>query len=170
MAYPSGHSAYAVALVACAVVLARGGHNLATRFALVTIAIALALGVAASRVYLRVHYLSDVIGGLALGTAIFSLAGIVALVVGALRNNGGPMSNDTLTVVIGAAAAGHLRHRLARARAGARLDVLLARLGAPRGDGPEPVRAGGVRARRIRPRRRDPLVLRRDLGLARSRA
>ena len=42
MAYPSGHSAYAVALVACAVVLARGGHNLATRFALVTIAIALA--------------------------------------------------------------------------------------------------------------------------------
>ena len=47
------------------------------------------LGVAASRVYLRVHYLSDVVGGLALGTGIFSLAGIVALVVGALRNNGG---------------------------------------------------------------------------------
>ena len=45
MAYPSGHSAYAVALVACAVVLARGGHNLATRFALVTIAIALAAAV-----------------------------------------------------------------------------------------------------------------------------
>ena len=88
-AYPSGHSAYAVALVACAVVLARGGHNLATRFALVTIAIVLALGVGASRVYLRVHYLTDVIGGLALGTGIFSLAGIVALVVGALRNNGG---------------------------------------------------------------------------------
>ena len=88
LAYPSGHSAYAVALVACAVVLARGGHNLATRFALVTIAIAIALGVAASRVYLRVHYLSDVIGGLAIGTAIFSSAGIVALVVGALRNNG----------------------------------------------------------------------------------
>ena len=89
LAYPSGHSAYAVALVACAIVLARGGHNLATRFALVTIAIVLALGVAASRVYLRVHYLTDVIGGFALGTAIFSLAGIVALVVGALRNNGG---------------------------------------------------------------------------------
>ena len=47
------------------------------------------VGVAASRVYLRVHYLSDVIGGLAIGTAIFSLAGIVALAVGALRNNGG---------------------------------------------------------------------------------
>ena len=60
-----------------------------TRFALVGIAIALAAAIAASRVYLRVHYLSDVIGGLAIGTAIFSLAGIVALVVGALRHNGG---------------------------------------------------------------------------------
>jgi membrane protein DedA with SNARE-associated domain/membrane-associated phospholipid phosphatase len=89
MAFPSGHSAYAVAFVACAIVLARGGHGLATRFALVGIAIALAVAIAASRVYLRVHYLSDVIGGLAIGTAIYSLAGIVALVVGALRHNGG---------------------------------------------------------------------------------
>ena len=90
MAYPSGHSAYAVALVACAVVLARGGHDLATRFALVTHRDrARASRSPPPRVYLRVHYLSDVIGGLALGTAIFSLAGIVALVVGALRNNGG---------------------------------------------------------------------------------
>ena len=89
LAFPSGHSAYAVALVACAIVLARGGHGLAARFALVTIAIALAVGIAASRVYLRVHYLSDVIGGLAIGTAIFASAGIVALVVGELRQNGG---------------------------------------------------------------------------------
>jgi undecaprenyl-diphosphatase len=88
-AYPSGHSAYAVALVACAVVLARGGHNLATRFAIVGIAIALAVGVGLSRVYLRVHFLSDVIGGVAIAAALFSLAGLVALVVGALRNNGG---------------------------------------------------------------------------------
>ena len=89
MAFPSGHSAYAVALVACAIVLARGGHRLATRFAIVGIAIALAAAVGVSRVYLRVHYLSDVLGGLAIGTAIFALAGIVALVVGALRHNGG---------------------------------------------------------------------------------
>jgi membrane-associated phospholipid phosphatase len=89
MAYPSGHSAYAVALVACAIVLARGGHGLAARFALVGIAMALAVAIGLSRVYLRVHYLSDVVGGFAIGTAIFSLAGIIALVVGALRNNGG---------------------------------------------------------------------------------
>ncbi|MEA2135383.1 MAG: hypothetical protein QOC68_3292 [Solirubrobacteraceae bacterium] len=88
MAFPSGHSAYAVALVACAIVLARGGHRMATRFAIVGIATGLAAAIAVSRVYLRVHYLSDVLGGLAIGAAIFSLAGIVALVVGALRNNG----------------------------------------------------------------------------------
>ena len=89
MAYPSGHSAYAIALVACAIVLARGGHRMATRFAIVGIAIGLAAAIGLSRIYLRVHYLSDVLGGLAIGTAIFSLAGVVALVVGSLRNNEG---------------------------------------------------------------------------------
>jgi membrane protein DedA with SNARE-associated domain len=85
-AYPSGHSAYAVAWVACAVVMARGGHHWAARFAVVTIALAIAAAVGASRIYLRAHYLSDVIGGLALGAAIYALVGAVALVIGALRN------------------------------------------------------------------------------------
>ena len=89
LAYPSGHSAYAVAWVACAVVLARGGHRWATRFALVTIAVAIAAFVGASRIYLRVHYLSDVMGGFALGTAIYALVGVVVLVIGAVRNTGG---------------------------------------------------------------------------------
>ena len=89
LAYPSGHSAYAIGLVACAVVLARGGHRWATRFALVTIAVAIAAAVGVSRIYLRAHYLSDVIGGFALGTAIYALCGVVALVIGAVRNTGG---------------------------------------------------------------------------------
>jgi len=87
LAYPSGHSAYAVAIVACAIVLARGGHRLAARVGIVGIAVSLAAFVGLSRVYLRVHFLSDVLGGLALGTAVFALAGIAALVVGALRHN-----------------------------------------------------------------------------------
>jgi undecaprenyl-diphosphatase len=87
-AYPSGHSAYAVAWVACAVVMARGGHHWATRFAIVVIAVAIAAGVGASRIYLRAHFLSDVLGGLALGTAIYALVGTVALVIGAVRNTG----------------------------------------------------------------------------------
>ena len=89
-AYPSGHSAYAIAWVACAVVLARGGLHWATRFAVVLVAIAIAAAVGVSRIYLRAHYLSDVIGGLALGTAIYALTGTVALVIGAVRNTRNP--------------------------------------------------------------------------------
>jgi membrane protein DedA with SNARE-associated domain/membrane-associated phospholipid phosphatase len=90
MAYPSTHAAYAVAWIACAVVLVRAGGNLATRFAAITAAVALAAVIGLSRVYLRAHYLSDVEGGWGLGAAIFSLAGVVAVVVGWLRQNGRP--------------------------------------------------------------------------------
>jgi undecaprenyl-diphosphatase len=86
LAYPSGHSAYAIAWVACAVVLARGGHHWATRFAIVTIAVIVAAAVGASRIYLRAHFLSDVLGGLALGTAVYALVGSVVLVIGVVRN------------------------------------------------------------------------------------
>jgi membrane protein DedA with SNARE-associated domain/membrane-associated phospholipid phosphatase len=89
-AYPSGHSAYSIAYVACAIVLTRAGHRWATRAALVVIGIAVAAAVAASRVYLRAHFLSDVIGGLALATAIYALVGAVALVIGSVRNTEGP--------------------------------------------------------------------------------
>jgi len=89
LAYPSGHSAYAIAWIACAVVLVRGGHRWSTRVALVTVALAIAAFVGASRIYLRAHYLSDVIGGFALGTAIYSLAGVATIVIGAVRNTGG---------------------------------------------------------------------------------
>jgi undecaprenyl-diphosphatase len=87
MAYPSGHSAYAVAWIACAVALVRGGAGIATRFAVVTVAVVLAALIALTRVYLRAHYLSDVNGGLALATAIFALAGLAAVAVGQLRQN-----------------------------------------------------------------------------------
>jgi membrane-associated phospholipid phosphatase len=90
MAYPSGHAAYAIAWIACAVVLVRGQAGIATRFAVVTAAIVLAVVIAATRVYLRAHYLSDVFGGLGLGTAIFALVGVVVVVVGYLRHNAEP--------------------------------------------------------------------------------
>jgi membrane-associated phospholipid phosphatase len=41
-----------------------------------------------SRVYLGASYLSDAVGGVALGTAIWALAGSVALVVSYVRHNG----------------------------------------------------------------------------------
>jgi undecaprenyl-diphosphatase len=48
----------------------------------------LAAVIGLTRVYLRAHYISDVMGGWGLGAAIFSLAGMAALVVAFLRHNG----------------------------------------------------------------------------------
>jgi membrane protein DedA with SNARE-associated domain len=90
LAYPSGHTAYSVALVACAVVLVRGGLGWAVRFAAVTVAIGVVVAVGVTRVYLRVHYLTDVLGGAALAAALWSLLGTLALVAGHVRHNGGP--------------------------------------------------------------------------------
>jgi membrane protein DedA with SNARE-associated domain/membrane-associated phospholipid phosphatase len=92
LAYPSGHTAYSVAWVACAVVLVRAGGTLATRFAAVTAAVVLAAVIGLTRVYLRAHYLSDVEGGWGLAVAIFALLGVVAVVVGWLRQNDRPQS------------------------------------------------------------------------------
>jgi membrane protein DedA with SNARE-associated domain len=89
-AYPSGHTAYAVALVACATVLVRAGMGWAVRFAAVSVAIALVAVVGLTRVYLRVHHLTDVLGGAALDMALWALVGTLALVAGYVRHNGGP--------------------------------------------------------------------------------
>jgi undecaprenyl-diphosphatase len=83
-AYPSGHAAVSVTFVAIGVLLVR---DLPTRIALLLIGTALAAAIGLSRVYMRVHYLSDVGGGWALGLAAFSLCGAVALVVDYLRQN-----------------------------------------------------------------------------------
>jgi membrane protein DedA with SNARE-associated domain/membrane-associated phospholipid phosphatase len=87
-AYPSGHTAYAVALVACAVVLVRAGAGWAVRFAAVTVAVALAVLVAVTRVYLRVHFVTDVLGGAALAMAVWGLVGTLALIGDHVRHNG----------------------------------------------------------------------------------
>ena len=85
-AYPSGHAALSVTFLAIGIVLAR---RLPTRIALVVVGAVLAAAIGLSRVYMRVHYLSDVTGGWALGLAVFSLCGVVALVVDYLRQNYG---------------------------------------------------------------------------------
>ena len=72
-AFPSGHSAYAVTWVACATVLVRAGVGWATRIAAVTVAVVIVAVVGVTRVYLRAHFLTDVLGGIALSVAIWSL-------------------------------------------------------------------------------------------------
>jgi membrane protein DedA with SNARE-associated domain/membrane-associated phospholipid phosphatase len=94
--YPSGHAAYATVWVAAAVVVARVIPGIASRAALMGGALALAVAIGLSRVYLRVHYWSDVAGGWGLGAAVFGLCAAVALVVAYLRHNGAarPVDRD----------------------------------------------------------------------------
>jgi undecaprenyl-diphosphatase len=86
--YPSGHAAYAFAWVAIAVVLTRTLPGLARTTAAVIAAVILAVAIGLTRVYLRAHYLSDVVGGAGLGAAIFAVCGMAGLVVAFVRHNG----------------------------------------------------------------------------------
>jgi undecaprenyl-diphosphatase len=87
-AYPSGHTAYAVTWVACATILLRAGTGWAVRFAALTVAIVIVVVVGVTRVYLRVHHLTDVLGGAALGVAIWAIVGTFAVVADHVRHNG----------------------------------------------------------------------------------
>jgi undecaprenyl-diphosphatase len=83
-AFPSGHSAYAVSYVVVALTLERVG-GIFGRVALVTTAVILGGAIALSRVYLRAHYLSDAIGGTAVGFLSASLVVAVVLIVRYVR-------------------------------------------------------------------------------------
>ena len=68
--YPSGHSASSTALyLTLAILAARHLRRSGDRSAVFGGAVAVILAVAASRVYLGVHYLTDVASGVALGAA-----------------------------------------------------------------------------------------------------
>jgi membrane protein DedA with SNARE-associated domain/membrane-associated phospholipid phosphatase len=93
--FPSGHAAFAAiyAWIAITVVVRiRPGRTGGA--AIVAAGIVLAALIGLTRVYLRVHYLSDVSGGWALGAAAFAACAAVALVVthigGGVRDNAGP--------------------------------------------------------------------------------
>ncbi|MFM8561494.1 MAG: bifunctional DedA family/phosphatase PAP2 family protein [Solirubrobacterales bacterium] len=85
--FPSGHAAYAVAWVALAIIAMRLVPSLRGRWWVVAAAIAVAAIVALTRVYLRVHWLSDVLAGAGVAAMSFSLVAVVALVVDFVRHN-----------------------------------------------------------------------------------
>jgi membrane protein DedA with SNARE-associated domain/membrane-associated phospholipid phosphatase len=86
--FPSGHAAYSVLYVWLAVtIVLRLRPGMARAAAVVGGGIALTVLVGLSRVYLDVHYLSDVSGGWALGAASFSLCAAVGLVISQVRQN-----------------------------------------------------------------------------------
>jgi membrane-associated phospholipid phosphatase len=74
--FPSGHSSTAAAFWAAAALVVGRWCGPRLRAALVGVAVGIAVGVAASRVLLDVHWLTDVIAGLALGWAWFAACAI----------------------------------------------------------------------------------------------
>ena len=74
--FPSGHSATAAAFFAAAALVLGRGRTRPQRALLAGGAVAVAVGVAGSRVLLDVHWLSDVIAGVALGWAWFAVVGL----------------------------------------------------------------------------------------------
>ncbi len=88
--FPSGHAAYSTTYVCLAVIVAmslRAGGRRGTGVVLAGIALSAMVGL--TRVYLGVHYMSDVSAGWALGASAFSLSAGVALLVVRLRENPG---------------------------------------------------------------------------------
>jgi undecaprenyl-diphosphatase len=74
--FPSGHSATAAAFYATAALLIGRHRTRPWRAVLIGLAVGIAVAVAASRVLLDVHWLTDVIAGLALGWAWFAVCAI----------------------------------------------------------------------------------------------
>jgi membrane protein DedA with SNARE-associated domain/membrane-associated phospholipid phosphatase len=89
-AYPSGHAAYSTIYVWLAVVTALLWRSRIRGTGLIIAGVAVAAAVGLSRIYLHVHYFSDVAGGWALGVCVFTLCSVVALIAVHLRDNPDP--------------------------------------------------------------------------------
>jgi undecaprenyl-diphosphatase len=86
--FPSGHAAHSVIYVWLATtIVVRLRRGLARATLVVVAGVVLTALVGLSRVYLNVHYLSDVSAGWALGAACFSITAAIGLVVSQLRHN-----------------------------------------------------------------------------------
>lgn len=88
-AYPSGHAAHAVIYTWIALLISiRTRVGISSGTAIVTAGVVVAAAIGLSRVYLRVHFLSDVNGGWAFGVSVFAVLAAVAVLVGHFRQDG----------------------------------------------------------------------------------
>jgi len=74
--FPSGHAVAAAACLAAFALVIGRGRSVKVKAILAGLAVGLATGIACCRVMLGVHWLTDVLGGLALGWAWFALCSI----------------------------------------------------------------------------------------------
>lgn len=80
--YPSGHATYAVIYTWLALtVMVRLRAGIAHATGLIVAGVALTVAIGLSRVYLNVHYFSDVAGGWALGASAFAGAAATAMLI-----------------------------------------------------------------------------------------
>jgi membrane protein DedA with SNARE-associated domain/membrane-associated phospholipid phosphatase len=88
--FPSAHAAYSTFYLWLAVtIVMRLRVGMARGALAIAVGIALTALIGLSRVYLGVHYMSDVNAGWALGAASFSICAATALVITTVRQNGG---------------------------------------------------------------------------------
>jgi membrane-associated phospholipid phosphatase len=74
--FPSGHAATAAACLAAFAFVIGRNRSIATRSFLAGVALGLAVAISCTRVFLGVHWLTDVLAGLALGSAWFAMCTI----------------------------------------------------------------------------------------------
>jgi len=90
LSYPSGHSAYSTLWVASALALVLGLRDAISRrvrLAVLGGALAIALVIGLTRVYLRAHDLTDVLGGWALGGATLAVCALASGAIAGRRHN-----------------------------------------------------------------------------------
>ncbi len=92
-AFPSGHAAQSVACYATLAVILGAGRSARAKSALWSVAALVALAVGASRIYLGAHWLTDVLGGYALGASWVAVV-IIVMLAASSRGSGGAKRSD----------------------------------------------------------------------------
>jgi len=93
-AFPSGHATQSVACYAALAVILGAGRSVRAKAALWGTAALIALIVGASRIYLGAHWLTDVLGGYALGTWWVAVVTIVTLAVSSRKGASAPPADE----------------------------------------------------------------------------
>jgi membrane-associated phospholipid phosphatase len=91
-AFPSGHAAQSVALYAMLAIVLGAGRSASAKTMLWSVAALVALVVGGSRIYLGAHWLTDVLGGYALGACWVAAVVIVMLAISSRRTGGAELA------------------------------------------------------------------------------